>query len=442
MDISLIKNDDGTATIKIVLEKKDYESDYDKELRKIRRETHIPGFRVGLAPLSIIKKKVGESVLVELIDKKVMEKLNEYLKEVDIIISPIASEKYKPVADFKNPDKFEFYFDVLLRPEIDFNLNEEKIDVKKYKCEIKDEDVEARIKLYKQQFGDWKEVNKRETDRAVVYGILEEISNEKASEPLKIENVPFIQDSFTSEEKLNEFKSLKKNESMEMDVEKDIKEADLKYIFKDKKYNNKNFKFTVTSFKEFKEAEVGKELFEKLYGKEITEEEFKKRIKEELEKEAENIAKDLYKREIEKYLLEKIKIDLPENFLRKYLYEKGNEKKDIEKYWDDTLKSLKSELIVDYLLKELDLEIKEEDIDNMYTEYAKGYLIQYGITNIDDNKEVLNRVKESLYKDKNLYNQIYIHLAWDKVVKALEEKSKPEEINISFSELEKLLPKK
>jgi len=124
------------------------------------------------------------------------------------------------------------------------------------------------------------------------------------------------------------------------------------------------------------------------------------------------------------------------------LYEKGNEKRDIEKYWDDTLKSLKSELIVDYLLKELDLEIKEEDIDNMYTEYAKGYLIQYGITNIDDNKEVLNRVKESLYKDKNLYNQIYIHLAWDKVVKALEEKSKPEEINISFSELEKLLPKK
>ncbi len=442
MDISLIKNEDLTATIKIVIEKKDYEADFDKELRKIRKETHIPGFRPGLAPLSIIKKRAGESVLADVIDKMLRDKLNEYLKGLDIILSPIASDKHQPVADFKNPDKFEFYFDVLLRPEINFDPDKEKIDLPKYKPEITDEDIEERIKLYRQQFGDWKEVDERETEKAVVYGILEEISNVENSEPLKIENVPFIQDSFTSEDKSNEFKALKKGESMDIDVEKDIKEADLKYIFKDKKYDSKNFKFTVTAFKEFKEAEVGKELFEKLYGQEITEEAFRNKIKEELEKEGERLANDLYRKEVEQYLLEKINIELPEEFLKRYLFEKGNSQEDIEKYWDNTLKTLKSDIIVDHLMKKLGVEISEEEIDNLYTEYAKGYLVQYGITDFDNNPEILLQVKESLYKDENLYNQIYMSVAWDKLVKALSEKTQPEEKPISFTELEKLYNEK
>ncbi len=442
MDISLIKNDDLTATIKIVIEKNDYEADFDKELRKIRKETHIPGFRPGLAPMSIIKKRVGESVLADVIDRIVREKLNEYLKDLDIILSPIASDKHQPVADFKNPDKFEFYFDVVLRPEIDFDPEKEKIDLPKYKPEITDEDIEERIKLYRQQFGDWKEVDERETERAVVYGVLEEISDVENSEPLKIENVPFIQDSFTSEDKSNEFKALKKGESMDIDVEKDIKEADLKYIFKDKKYDSKNFKFTVTAFKEFKEAEVGKELFEKLYGKEITEEEFRAKIKEELEKEGERLAKDLYRKELEQYLLDKINVQLPEEFLKRYLFERGNKKEDIEKYWDDTLKTLKSDIIVDHLMKKLGVEITEEEIDNLYTDYAKGYLVQYGITDFENNQEILQQVKESLYKDENLYNQIFMSVAWDKLVNALTEKNKPEEKPISFGELEKLYNEK
>ncbi len=442
MDISLIKNDDLTATIKIVFEKKDYQEEYDKQIRKIRRETNIPGFRPGLAPLNLIEKKVGESVLGEVIEKKISSALADYLKDLDVVLNPISSSKYKSIADFKNPDKFEFYFDVLLRPEIDFDPGNEKIETSLYKVEVTDEDIENRIKLYKQQFGDWKEVEERETDRAVVYGVLEEISDIEKSEPLKIENVPFIQDSFTSDDKTDEFKTLKKGESMEIDVEKDIKEADLKYIFKGKEYDSKNFKYTVSHFKEYKEAEVGKELFEKLYGEEISEEEFRGKIKEELEKEGEKLAKDLFRKELEEYLLKKIDINLPGEFLKRYLLERGNKQEDIDKYWEETLKSLKLDIIVDHLLKKLDVKVTEEDIDNLYTEYAKGYLVQYGITTFEGNEQLINQVKESLYKDENLYNQIFMTVSWDKIVNAMLEKNKPEEKAISFSELEKLYDQK
>jgi trigger factor len=442
MDISLLKNDDLTATIKIVFEKEDYKDEYDKELRKVRKETNIPGFRPGLAPLSLIEKKVGKSILSEVIEKKISAALSDYLKEVDVVLNPISSEKHKSVANFDNPDKFEFYFDVLLRPEIEFDYENEKIELPLYKVDVTDEDIDNRIKLYRQQFGKWDEVDERKTEKAIVYGVLEEISHPENSEPLKIENVPFIQDSFTSKEKSEEFQGLKKGESMEIDVENDIKEADLKYIFKDKKYDSKNFKYTVSHFKEYKEAEVGKELFEKLYGEEITEEEFRKRIKEELEREGERLAKDLFRKELENYLLEKIKIDLPEAFLKRYLLERGNKPEDVEKYWEETLRSLKFDIIIDYLMKKMDIKITEEEIDNLYTDYAKGYLMQYGITNFDGNEEILNQVKESLYKDENLYNQIFLTIALDKIVDVILEKSNPEEKKISFAELEKLYNEK
>ncbi len=440
MDISLIKHEDNEllATIKLLLEPKDYEEEYDKELRKIRRQSNIPGFRPGQAPLSIVKKQAGQAVLQDVIEKKVGTAINDYLKDLNVVLNPIASDKYKTIADFKNPDKFEFYFDVLLRPQIDFDYENTEIDVPYYKVEVTDEDVEERIKLYTQQYGGWKEVDERETSKAVVYGVLEEISAPENSEPIKIENVPFIQSSFVDKEKATELEGLKKGESMNIDVKKDINEADLKYIFKDKNLNSDNFKFTVTSFKEFKEAEIGKELFEKLYGEEITEEEFKNRIREELENEGQRYAKELYRKELEDYLLEKIQFELPKEFLKHYLIERGNKQEDVEKYWDATVKSLKLDIVLDMFLKKMNIEITEEDIDNIYTEYAKGYLVQYGITQFEGNEEILQQVKESLYKDENLYTQIFATVAWGKVADKLIEMGKYKEQQISFIELEKL----
>ncbi len=150
----------------------------------------------------------------------------------------------------------------------------------------------------------------------------------------------------------------------------------------------------------------------------------------------------MFRKELEEYLLTKIDIKLPEDFLKRYLLERGNKQEDIDKYWEETLKSLKLDIIVDHLLKKLEVKVTEEDIDNLYTEYAKGYLVQYGITTFEGNEELINQVKESLYKDENLYNQIFMAVAWDKIVNALLEKNKPEEKAISFGELEKLYDQK
>jgi len=69
-------------------------------------------------------------------------------------------------------------------------------------------------------------------------------------------------------------------------------------------------------------------------------------------------------------------------------------------------------------------------------------LVQYGITNFEGNEEIIKQVKESLYKDESLYNQIFMTVAWDKITNALLEKNKPEEKKISFTELEKLYNEK
>ena len=90
MEVNFNKIDDLNATLTVALSKTDYTEKIDKELKKHQKTVAIKGFRVGTAPLGMIKSMYGKGILAEEINRLASRGLYDYLKENNIDISRVA----------------------------------------------------------------------------------------------------------------------------------------------------------------------------------------------------------------------------------------------------------------------------------------------------------------------------------------------------------------
>ena len=74
MNVSQENTSKVSAVVKVDVVKADYEEKVEKALRTYRQKANIPGFRKGMAPMGMIKKMVGKSILLEEINKLVSER--------------------------------------------------------------------------------------------------------------------------------------------------------------------------------------------------------------------------------------------------------------------------------------------------------------------------------------------------------------------------------
>ena len=88
-----------------------------------------------------------------------------------------------------------------------------------------------------------------------------------------------------------------------------------------KDLSSEEFQFTVKNVSKLEPAKMNKELFEKVYGKDSvkTVKEFKSKIKEEAERSYVTESDRMLKNDVVNYLLDKVKFDLPDDFLKKWL---------------------------------------------------------------------------------------------------------------------------
>ena len=80
MEITLDKQSANQASVKIKLNEADYQPKVDAKLKEYARKATIKGFRPGKAPIGMIKKMYGTSVMVEEINDLLSKSLNDYLK--------------------------------------------------------------------------------------------------------------------------------------------------------------------------------------------------------------------------------------------------------------------------------------------------------------------------------------------------------------------------
>jgi len=124
MEKNITTLDRGIKRITLKINEDDFRQDIDRNLKKLRKNVRVPGFRPGKVPVSLLKKQYEDELIAEWLEKTVRKALEENDKEIDHRRYSDYVENEMIDLDWDNK-KFVFVYDWLAEPQL--SLNEEKI---------------------------------------------------------------------------------------------------------------------------------------------------------------------------------------------------------------------------------------------------------------------------------------------------------------------------
>lgn len=404
------------AILKVEIKSEDYQNIVKASLEKHRKSAKVPGFRPGKVPLGMIQKQYGKSVLAEELNKMANDTLYKYITEekLEILGNPIptANETFK--GDMENPGDFEFSYEIGFSPKFEIPTASRR-GIEYFSVKVDDKLISSQIEDLRRRYGKL-ESTEIVADKDMVMGLFRELDSSGEPKDNGVENNSTISMEFLKDKKsIKSLIGLKVDDSLVLDpkaVAKDakdlasmlnIKEEDLSGI-------SSTFKFTVNDIKRMQLADLNEDLYAKLFpNQEVSSEaELKTKVTADLENMFKADSDRLFTQTVYDYLMDKTKIELPEDFLKRWIKisnDKPIDDETLNKEFDSYLKSMKWQLIQGRIFKENDIQISNEEV----VEFTKSLLIsnyaQYGMPAPEDKE--LTETAMGLLKDKEQVNGIY-----------------------------------
>jgi trigger factor len=407
MEIKSNKIDGANAEIEATILREVVDANIEKIAKELAKTANIQGFRKGKVPITIIKKQYGDKLVQDAEAEALRDVLSAGLEQMKIENSSLIGEPTISKFD-KSDDKIEVAVKVAMRPEVDLG---DYVSLAKdfKKPEIKDKDVDARIKDIAQGQAPLQDIKRnrkmKDGDTAVID--FEGFVDGKAFDGGKAENFELLLGSGQFipgfEEQLI---GIKRDEELEITVT-----FPAEYQAKDLAGKEAMFKVKVNGVKEKGTVEVDDELAKKLLNKEdATLDSLKEQVKTQMENE--ELAK-LYNDELKPALLEslvsKIKFDLPEFVVEqeidmalnkkaqsmsedeiKVLRESEDKLKELrETFRAEAQESVKATFIIDSLAQAENVKVEEQEV--MQTIYYEA--MQMG----QDPQKAYEQYKEAGY---------------------------------------------
>ena len=408
MKITLNKKNKLTGIITIEINKDDYEQNVNDVLKRYSKTAKIPGFRKGFVPIGLVKKQYGNAVKVDEINKLLDSTLKKYIQDekLDILGGPIPHMDNDINWD---SEIINFDFEIGYTPEFKINLKPKK-PILKYEVKADKKMVDGQIKNIQSQYGKLISKPKVENNSEITANFnctTDEINN---SSMFKTES---LKPSF-----LKRIIGLK--------VGNELTEIGSK-IFKENYELSRNLKIELEKAKKFKSevsikieeineremADLDQDLFDKVFGKNSVKSvtEMKNKLSEDFVKQFQNQVDQKLMNDTIEYLIESTKINLPSEFLIKWMKLSSENKISIDEAkseYEKSEKGMKYQLIESKIIIDNDLQVNFEDLKSFTTELIKNQMLQYGQA-IPDEKEVdgiVARVMSNKDEIKRLTEQL------------------------------------
>ncbi|HIT82395.1 MAG TPA: trigger factor [Candidatus Caccoplasma merdavium] len=451
MNVSQENTSKVSALIKIDIVKADYEEKVEKALRTYRQKANIPGFRKGMAPMGMIKKMVGKSILLEEINKLVSESLYNYIKDnkMNILGEPLPSESQAEI-DFDKQEDFTFLFDVALAPEIDITLTDkDKIDY--YHIDIDDDMVAKQKEALCSRFGVQQPVEEA-SEKDIVKGQFVELDENNAPKEGGISVESLLTPAYLKDEaEKNKFVGKKVGDKVVFNPsvacgENDTEIAAMLHIGKDKSADVKsNFEVEITSILGFKPAEVGQELYDNAFGKDTvkSEEEFTAKIREMLASQLQPESDYKFALDARTALEAKVgEVELPDNLLKRWLVVTGENRtaESVEEEYPKMVPDLKWQLIKEEIVKKYEIKVDDADMLEMAKKATRAQFAQYGMANVPD--DLLEKYASDMLKDKKIVSNIAERATEEKIIETIKSHVSLNEKNISVEDFYKMFESK
>ena len=418
MNVSFEKVDKVNALLTIQIEKADYEKKVSAALKDFRKKASLPGFRPGMVPTSLLKKRFGTEILAEQVNKILGEEVYKYIREqkINILGEPLPNEDKQEPVDFVNKEHFTFVFDVALAPEFDAKISD-KDSLDYYQMEVTDEMVNSQVESYAQRGGQYNKVEEyKEGD--MVKGILAQLDAEGnvLEGGIQVEGAVMLPNYMKNEDEKAKFNGTKVNDVLVINPAKayennDVELSSLLKISKEEAAEMKSdFSYQVTEITRYEASANNQELFDKMLGEGVvsSEEEFRAYIKKQLEDQFANDSQYKLTLDLRSYLTERIgKLEYPEATLKRIM-SLNNQDKDadfIEKNFAPSLEELTWHLIKEQLSEQLEIKVEEADILESAKIATRLQFAQYGMMNIPEDM-LLNYAKEMMKNKQQVENMV------------------------------------
>lgn len=429
MNISVKEISPVDKELTLTAGREDLQESFDKAFKSYKGKISLPGFRPGHVPISLVKRRFGNDIELEEINKWIQA---IYEKEIVPEHQPIGETE---MLDMKwEDDKLEVIFKIGAKPE--FELTDlSKIKVNKMVHDVTDAEVEEELERSLERDGNWEDVDtKAKADSRLIVDVitLDEDGNPVEGQEDKDQVIDLRQDA--AKEFKKELSGKKAGDTADMSI-KDGDQTD-------------RFRVTIKKVQQLHKAELNEEFIQNnSNGEAKTEDELKSFLKSSMQQYYDQSSDDLLRNDLIEALIAAHgkEIAVPEVFLEQILnsyvdqYKQEHSGHDHMHHFDEDAykESLRERGIKEskwtFISQKLqdtfeDIEITAEDIDQFLTEDAA----RYGIP--------ADQLKGIYAQNPGMLEQLRVSIRENKVFNKLEDEVKITEV--TKDEYRKLQDKK
>lgn len=410
--------------ITIELEKSDYYPQFEKALKKYSSQVQMPGFRKGQVPVGMVKKMYGPSIFMDEVVKVAYDKLEVNLRESNdqIFANPLPMADNSNNFDFSNPTNYTFNFEIGLKPEFSIKHIEEKAPITEYKIKVTDEILQKEIENVQKRAGKLVDQNVQSADEDLIYLNIV-INGKESAEPIEDvqeygRSIPEIKAAF------NGAATGHKVQFNTADI-KD--ENDKKSFFsqslkiKDENPQDLELSIELTKVAHLQPKELSEEFYKEVFpDMEIADEDaFKSEMSKAIASQLERYSKDKLNNDIFEMLIHETDIQLPVDFLKRWLEiggEKQKSKDEVEAEWSQFEHQLKWTLISDELIKKYQISVTKDEIAQ---DIKNNIMMYFGAASEDDAPWMASYI-ERMMKDEKTMDETFRKILMAKLFVAIE----------------------
>ena len=435
MNITQSTKGDNLISIKISVEKADYQEEVEKTLKQLRHKANVPGFRPGMVPMGMIKKMYGASAKMEALNTVVSDSLNKHIfdNKLNLLGYPLSDNELQQPADLEKEDDIDFYFEAALRPEINVDFTNTMVDF--YHIIPTDEEVDKVVEDLQQRNPNTSHPETVGEDDRLEIKIREAKDGKEVEGGFEKDGLYFNMSQIKNKTQRKKFIDKEVGSEFIVNFAKVFgSEEEAAKILGEGAPAASDFNIIIDDALREEKPELDEDFFKKIFPDQDIKDldAFKAAVKAEMEKQHEaEIDPILFNKMIDE-LVAAVRFDLPDAFMKRWIVDnsQGNiSAEDIEKnYEKDYVKGLRWQLIEDAIVKaNPELIIKDEEVkDFVLKQIFPG--IDYA-TLEDDMKANLDKIAANYLKDEKQVNNLKNQLADIKMTKFLKGK-----MNINYAE--------
>lgn len=442
MEVLLEKSTPTNATLTVKLAKEDYQPKVDKTLKDYSKRVNLKGFRPGKVPAQVIQRMYGKSIVIDEVNQLLSDTVSGYIRDnkLPVVGDPQIDREKNATIDWDKQSEFEFAYELGLASDFEVNLSTLPA-VSNYTIEAGEKELNDTIENLRTQFAG--QINPEVSEAGdMIYGELKQgdFSTKTAIPSRQIK-----------EEAQAQFIGLSKGSEISFDIRNTfvddkavahltgLKDEDAAALTGD-------FTFTVEDVTRQAPAEINQEFFDKVLGagKVDNEEAFRDQVAEIIKNNYAREADTLLRRDIDQTLLDNINIDLPEEFLKKWLFTANEGKftpEQIDADYPQFTKSLKLSLIKNKMAEQTDIKVESEEVIARAEDMVREQFGFYGNDMGEQMNDTIRKIAMNYLtsEKENNYSKMFNLVFDDKVFATLKTQLPLEDKTIDVEQFQEIV---